>query len=360
VSDYVPTESLSTESLSPETLSPKLLRHALFDRIMAALPSHHEHSELAHFYELICDYPQRGGKYLRGQLVLLSAAMHSQQPSSQQQGASWQAALDVAAALELFQNWVLIHDDIEDDSEERRGKPALHVQAGMPLALNAGDALHVYMWQLLHSLEHLARWREVLTTFGWMIQRTAEGQHLDLSWVAHGRFNVSEAEYLEMITHKTAYYTVIAPLQLGALCVDVAPNERFVTAGKALGVAFQIRDDVLNLMPDVSYGKEFAGDLFEAKRTLILAHTFSHATASESAELCERLAKPRANKVTADIDSILALIDKYKSLEYAQAVAERYAKEGLQQLREVISNLPNQDAAQKIIQLAESLASRRM
>lgn len=326
------------------------MRQALIERMFAALPQQHEHPEINDFYRLIRDYPERGGKGLRGQLILLSAALH---------GADWQEALEVAAALELFQNWVLIHDDIEDDSEERRGKPAMHLQVGMPLALNVGDALHVYMWQLLHAQSHLVRFQEILQTFGWMIQRTAEGQHLDLSWVSQGRFDVSEGEYFEMVTRKTAYYTVIAPLQLGALCAGVTPDERMIAAGKALGVAFQIRDDVLNLMPDISYGKEFAGDLYEAKRTLILAHTFACCTPEEHDLLCHRLAKPRSAKTDEDIAAILNLIEKYGSLEHAQQVAERHAEQGLQQLRDVTHYLPNQAAAAVLFNLVESLASRR-
>ena len=326
------------------------MRQVLAERIFAALPQQHDQPEINDFYRLIRDYPERGGKGLRGQLILLSTALH---------GADWQVALEVAAALELFQNWVLVHDDIEDDSEERRGQPALHLQVGMPLALNVGDALHVYMWQLLHAQSHLPRYQEILQTFAWMIQRTAEGQHLDLSWVSKGRFDVSEAEYFEMVTHKTAYYTVVAPLQLGAFCAGVTPDERMIEAGKALGVAFQIRDDVLNLMPDISYGKEFAGDLYEAKRTLILAHTFASCTPQEHDDLCARLAKPRSAKTDEDVAAILGLINKYGSLEHAQQVAERYACDGLQQLRDITQSLPNQAAAEVLFNLVESLASRR-
>ena len=121
------------------------MREALSEAIRTGLPQTHEKPVLNAFYRLIRDYPERGGKGLRGLLVLLSTGAH---------GADWRRGLEVAAALELFQNWVLIHDDIEDDSEERRGAPALHKQVGMPVALNVGDALHVYMWQKLHGLPY--------------------------------------------------------------------------------------------------------------------------------------------------------------------------------------------------------------
>ena len=155
-------------------------------------------AELERFLGLLTDYPSRAGKGIRGRLLLLSAEAHGAQAGSS--GA--EAALTLAEALELFQNWVLVHDDIEDGSEERRGSPALHRLVGMPVALNVGDAMHVHMWRLLHGLlagpptaetaqvaARAALATRVLEEFGGMVTRTAEGQHLDLAWVEDGRFD---------------------------------------------------------------------------------------------------------------------------------------------------------------------------
>lgn len=327
------------------------MQDALKARIFSHLPDAHVRPELDAFYKLIRDYPSRGGKLLRGQLVLRSAAAH---------GGDWYTGLDVAAALELFQNWVLIHDDIEDDSEDRRGQTALHRQVGMPVALNVGDALHVYMWRALHRAGLPPEVKgQVLETFVWMISRTAEGQHLDLSWVVEGKFDISEMDYLDMVTLKTAYYTVVCPLQLGAMCAGAKPDARFEQAGEDLGVAFQIRDDVLNLMPEISYGKEFAGDLYEAKRTLVLAHLFAHVTQEERNEVYARLAKPRDARTDEDVRRILELTERYGSLSYAQEVAEQRAAKGLALLGESFENLPDQGEAQRILHLLSSLANRR-
>jgi geranylgeranyl diphosphate synthase type II len=335
------------------TLPPILtLLGELDTAIFRELPQTHHAPELGHFYTLLRDYPQRGGKRLRGLVLLLSAAAH---------GAPWQAGLGVAAALELFQNWVLIHDDIEDDSEERRGTPALHRQVGIPVALNVGDALHIYMWRtLLRSDFHSwAQQRRVVETFEELISRTAEGQHLDLAWVAGGRFDVSEHDYLEMVTLKSAYYTVVGPLELGALCAGAEPDPKLREAGKDLGIAFQIRDDVLNLMEDVSYGKEFAGDLFEAKRTLVLAHFFAHAPNARKTEVQEVLAKPRAEKSTGEIARLATLLRECGSIAYAQGIAEARAARGLEKLRESFVSLPDQKAAEAILQLLGEVAARR-
>jgi geranylgeranyl diphosphate synthase type II len=332
------------------------LQEALDEAIFRELPLTHPHADLAAFYTLLRDYPSRGGKRLRGTLLLLSTAAH---------GAPWTQGLNVAAALELFQNWVLIHDDIEDDSEDRRGRPALHRTVGVPVALNVGDALHIYMWRtLLRELGGDARAApttlpRLLAAFEWMISRTAEGQHLDLTWVAEGRFEISEAAYLEMVTLKTAYYTVVGPLELGALCAGAEPDPRLRQAGEDLGVAFQIRDDVLNLMADISYGKEFAGDLFEAKRTLVLTHFFEHASPTEADEVKRALARPRSAKDAQEMFAVLERLKRYGSLIYAQGVAEARAARGLALLREALLALPGQEAAEHILELLSQAASRR-
>ncbi len=321
------------------------------DTLLAALPHTHHHAELQNFYQHLKDYPLRGGKMLRGRLLLLSTEAH---------GANYLRGLPCAAALELFQNWVLVHDDIEDGSEERRGAPALHQKIGMPLAVNVGDALHVYMWQLLLDQPRPAtpRLDAILDEFLTMIHRTAEGQHLDLTWIRDGCFDIGESEYLEMVTLKTAFYTVVSPLRLGAMCADSDVAAVFQSAGEALGVAFQIRDDVLNLTPAPRYGKEFAGDLYEGKRTAILAHFFATATAGERDEAISVLSKPRHQKTGADVEALLQLLAKCGSLQYAQRLAETHAQKGLASLRQGLEGLPDQIAARKLLGLLETLTSR--
>lgn len=339
-------------------------------------------SELARYRELQRDYPRRGGKRVRGTLALLSGAAHG----------NVEAALPVAVALELFHSWILIHDDIEDDSEMRRGSPALHRQVGMPLALNAGDGLHVHMWERLLEAKTT---RPVLIEFARMMRRTAEGQHLDLAWVASGRFDVSEDEYLEMVRLKTAWYTVVSPLALGALVADsaaadpVAPQgsggaaapgrdpadstAAFAAAGLDLGAAFQIRDDVLNLIAEDAsasgYGKEVAGDLLEGKRTLILAHFFATAPVAERERARAALEAGRSERAAgtasvtasgpgAELSWLLAALAGRGSIAYAQRRAEELAASGLARLRNELASLPESPAAAAIPLLLESMASR--
>lgn len=316
-----------------------------------ALPSS-SGADLADFYSLIRDYPQRAGKALRGQIVVLSARAHAGDDSVDD------VALAVAAALELFQAWALIHDDIEDGSEQRRGSPALHRVTGVPIALNVGDALHAHMWRYLISLRLPDT---VLDEFGAMVMRTTEGQHLDLGFVASGRFDVSEAEYLRMVELKTAHYTVLAPLRLGALCCGAVPNPAVTAAAIDLGVAFQVRDDVLNLIgePD-AYGKEQFGDLYEGKRTLITAHLLSCLTGAERERVLKVLAAPRDEKSASDVSYVMGLARRCGSLERAQAVALMRGTRGLEALEAAFAPLPGRGAASELFGLLSGLATRAL
>jgi len=304
-------------------------------------------SELARYARLLRDYPERGGKMLRGQLVVLTARAYGDDS----------AALPVAAALELFQNWVLIHDDIEDDSEERRGKPALHRLYPMPLALNAGDALHAVMWRVL--VEAGAR-RKVMAEFAQLIETTASGQHLDLTWALENRFDLTPEDYFEMVERKAAYYTGVAPLRLGALAAGSLPHPAFVTAGLQLGVAFQIIDDVLNLEGErEAYGKEIAGDLWEGKRTLILIDYLSQAPAQERARAEEILRQPRQQKNPEDVAWLHQRIIESGAVERARRLAVEKAEAALMELKDAFRNIPNPEAAEATLNLLRKLVDRQ-
>lgn len=319
-------------------------------------PSNHSGTsprpELREYYAMLRDYPQRGGKGVRSEILLATARAYGLRPDSP----GWQSALWLAAALELFQNWVLIHDDIEDDSEERRGQPALHRLHGVPLAINAGDGLHVYMWAAVQKSGISAAFPEFLE----MVSRTAEGQHLDLGWVARQQWQLAEQDYLEMVQLKTAYYTVIYPMRLGAIAAGATPPASFVEAGLALGTAFQIRDDVLNLAGEREhYGKEIAGDLHEGKRTLIVLHWLAQAPAGQRQTFLAQMALPRPDKDPAVIDQLHNWLLSSGSVAYAQAFAQGQAERGLTLLRETLRDAPDQTAAQELLAMLEALATRQ-
>ncbi len=326
--------------------APQEVKRALLERLLRRL--HHEDPL---YQELLQDYPQRGGKMLRGLLTYYSALAH---------GAQEEAALLAGEGLELFQNWVLIHDDIEDGSEERRGRPALHRLHPMPLALNAGDALHGEMWGLL--AQGVARGilgPEVLLEFHQVVRRTAYGQHLDLLWTLTGRLDLTPEDYLRMVTHKAAYYTAVAPLRLGALLAGKEPPPLYEEAGLKLGVAFQIVDDVLNLEGDEAYGKERAGDLYEGKRTLILIRFLEEAPEEDRARALALLRLPREAKPEGEVRWLWERLLASEALAWAKGVAQRLKEEGLGALLPLLEALPHQEAARALVGLLEALVERR-
>jgi geranylgeranyl diphosphate synthase, type II len=272
------------------TITPSV-KDQIYTYTLKALPdpqSAHR-PELAEYARLLRDYPERGGKMLRGSLLVYAGLAH---------GSTLEQLLPIAAALELFQNWALIHDDIEDASEERRGKPALHKLYGIPLALNAGDALHGLMWRILVDTAP----KTVLVEFAKLVELTAQGQHLEMTWMQQQRLDLSEADYLEMVGKKAAYYTAVAPLHLGILTANQTPSPLVAQAGMELGTGFQIMDDVLNLGADpTKYGKEIGGDLLEGKRTLILLHFLKHCTPSDRARAEALLRIPREHKNPSEV-----------------------------------------------------------
>jgi geranylgeranyl diphosphate synthase type II len=330
-------------------------RQEVYSYIDEKLPKWHNHPDIQTLYEMLRDYPSRPSKGLRAALCLLTCEAFGGKRSS---------CLTTAAALEIFQSWVLIHDDIEDDSELRRGQPVLHRKFGIPLAINAGDALHVKMWELL--LENRKTLGDALTLrvldeFVRMAKETTEGQHLELSWVNKRRWDLTAEDYFFMCGKKTSWYTAITPLRLGALVagVDDQKLEQMIPLGYKLGLAFQIRDDVLNLLAEERYGKEVAGDIYESKRTLILIETLRRCSAEEREQAKKILDKPRSLKRVEEVEWILQLINKTGSIEYASEVAVKLVKEAINIFEEVFKDAQNSEAKAAIRSLIDLVVSRR-
>lgn len=272
-------------------------------------------------YDLVADYPRRGGKMMRPSLCIAAARIF---------GAQIEDALETAVAIELLHNALLIHDDIEDGSEKRRGEPTLHMLHGVPLAINAGDALTLMALEpLLHNRytlgEQLAL--RIIEETQRMARACAEGQAMELGWCRYNVLDIGDADYLDMVLKKTCWLATIYPLRVGALIgsrgsVDLEPFVRF---GFFLGAAFQIQDDLLNLVADERYGKELNGDLCEGKRTLMLIDAFRRSTDEERDCATRILALPRERRTTEDVCWLRTLIHKYESVEYARRIANELA-----------------------------------
>ena len=272
-------------------------------------------------YEPMADYPHRAGKALRAALCLASCGAF---------GGRENDALTVAAAIELAHCAFLIHDDIQDGSHTRRGGPTLHRCEGVPLALNAGNALALVSFDVLRA--GCRRFGQTLSgrifdEFCSAVWRTLEGQALELGWRRDGVVDVTARDYLTMVLGKTCWYTTIAPLRIGALIgsrgsADLAAIGRF---GLFLGAAFQITDDVLNVTGgEAVYGKESHGDLREGKRTLMVIHLLSVAEPNDRREIVEVLLRSD-DRADEQIAWLVGLLRHYGSIAFAQAFARGVA-----------------------------------
>lgn len=273
-------------------------------------------------YDLAADYPRRGGRSLRASLCLAAARAYGAAPA---------AALDTAASLELLHNAFLVHDDVEDESEERRGRPTLHLLHGVAMAVNAGDGLAVLALRPLlenrHTLGPVLALR-LLEEAERMARETVEGQALELAWRRDNAVDLREDDYLQMILKKTCWYTTIYPVRAGALIGtrDGVDLDGLLRYGFFVGAAFQIQDDLLNLVGDPdAYGKELGGDLWEGKRTLMLIHVMRALDPDGRARLADVLARPRAERREADIRWVRDEMDRHGAIERAREVAHGLA-----------------------------------
>jgi geranylgeranyl diphosphate synthase type II len=268
-----------------------------------------------YLYDLVRDYPYRvGGKAIRPALLLATCQAY---------GGSVRDGLGPAVAVELLHNAFLIHDDIEDASARRRGRPTLHESHGVGLAINAGDALAALALQPLRADDALgARLsRQLLTEFSLAVRLTTEGQALELGWRRDNVVDLGPDDYLGLAAKKTSWYTAVTPLRMGALVGSrgTASLHELSRFGFYLGVAFQIRDDLLSAAgSDAAHGKDLLGDIREGKRTLMLVHLLAEATGTDRGWLVDYLATPEAGRTVAGAERVLALMKRYGSLDFVR------------------------------------------
>lgn len=278
-------------------------------------------SELNFHLEIVSEYPRRKGKYLRPGLLLLTA---------QAMGAGLKSALNTAAAMQISEDWILNHDDIEDDSPDRRGKPALHKIYGHELALNAGDALHLIMWKVLfENYRSLGQdlSQKIFTEFQLMLNRTVLGQEIELKWARDNRFDLTDEDNFLVLESKTGYYTIAGPMRLGAILAgaSIGQLDKIYKFGVLLGRSFQIIDDYLDLTSTFSGQKQQYNDIYESKRTIILGHLLRSATVEEKNKIKIILSKTRYRKTETEVKEIISLMTKYGSLDYAKDLATKFA-----------------------------------
>lgn len=295
-------------------------------------------------YGLLVPFMERGGKRIRPVLTLLSCGAS---------GGEYDLVVAPAAIIELFHNFTLIHDDIEDDSRFRRGEPALHVAHGIPMALNSGDALYTLIWKQIASLPmEPKRLFELQRIFVDSFKRVVEGQGIEISWIHKDRFDVGEEDYLRMISGKTSALMGLS-CEAGAFLADGEHRKQLRDYGERIGVAFQIHDDVLNVTGDFEkYKKEIGGDISEGKRTLMVVHCLENASGKESGRL-----KSILSSHTKDQDEIRQAIDilgDSGSVDYARDYSQRLVDEA----KKLLGPLPDTKDRGSLIEIADYVISR--
>jgi len=299
------------------------------------LPVVHPHG----LYEAGRHLLDSGGKRLRPSMLLLAA---------EAAGADASAIAPAAVSIELIHNFTLIHDDIMDNADVRRGRAAVHKLWGVPGAILAGDTLYSKAFQVLGTTSSKP---ELILGAMNVLSKTCtdicEGQWLDLEF--EKRTRVSEEEYMEMIEKKTGVLygaaASIGALLAGATAEVVSGLDTF---GTLTGMGFQLQDDVLDLTaPEKILGKRRGGDLVEGKKTLIMIHALANGVDVD--------VFGRRDALPEQIEKAISILEKSGSIEYARSKSVQMVAVG----KQALDVLPATPAKELLLELADYMIRRK-
>jgi len=292
---------------------------------------------------------EAGGKRLRPFLVLKACELV---------GGDREDALPMAAAVELLHTFTLVHDDIMDSDDKRRGKPTVHTLWGIPIAISAGDMLFAKAYEAVLSSLRSSKVtpRRILKILSLITEATisiCEGQALDI--IFEKRELISEEEYFNMITKKTAGLletsTKVGAIAGGGKAAQVRRLGRYAYYS---GLAFQVIDDYLGITADEKIlGKPVGNDIREGKRTLILIHALTHATDTERKQMYSVLGHGDATPT--EIEEVSQIIHSLGSLDYAYKKAEQLVAKAKRQL----SPFPPSQTKETLLNIADYILSRK-
>ncbi|WP_414469292.1 short chain isoprenyl diphosphate synthase IdsA [Methanobacterium sp. ACI-7] len=286
-----------------------------------------------------------GGKKLRPALVVLS---------SEAVGGRNEDALKTAASMELIHTFSLIHDDIMDKDEMRRGKPSVHMIWGEPMAILAGDTLFSKAFETVLETDTKnvdpKRVVEALKTVVDSCIKICEGQALDISF--EGKLEVKEEEYMTMIYKKTAAL-IAAATKAGAIIGGGTDEqiEALSEYGRLIGLAFQIQDDYLDVVSDEEdLGKPVGSDIVEGKMTLMVVHALANASSEDKERLISIL---NANDESL-VDNAIGIFNKYGSIEYTRNIA----LDNVKTAKELLEVLDDSEAKESLKLVADFVLER--
>lgn len=283
-----------------------------------------------------------GGKRLRPVLTLMASDLFEGDVNK---------ALDAALAIEVFHNFTLVHDDIMDNAPLRRGQETVFQKWSMPVAILSGDLMLIRSIDLLAKTE-TNQFPKLLSVFNDTAAKVCEGQQIDMNFETANK--VSQADYIEMITLKTAVL-LGASLEIGARIANAsnADAEHLYEFGKCIGIAFQIQDDILDSFGQTAaVGKRIGGDIASNKKTLLLIELLDSAHKDDLKLLQNLLAEP--NDET-KIAGVLSLYQKYQIQSFAESQKQQYLDRAFNHLNEVSVQA---ERKQVLIDTAKELMSR--
>ena len=272
-------------------------------------------------YEPIDYVLSMGGKRLRPTLLLMTCALYSDHPEQ---------AMPAAIGIETYHNHTLLHDDLMDRADMRRGKPTVHKRWNDNTAVLSGDTMLIMAFRHIMNCP-CARQAEVLRLFARSAQEICEGQQYDVNF--ENRTDVSEAEYLEMIRLKTSVLLGCA-VKMGALLggAPAADADALYRFAEKVGLAFQLQDDYLDVYGDPAvFGKKIGGDILCGKKTFLLINALDRADAAQRAELLALLDNGSMDP-DAKVRAVTALYDALDIAPLTLAAIERYYAEARREL----------------------------
>ena len=332
-------EELLNSEEKPKTFEEYLDSYAnrVGDALNAFIPKGTHPDMDRYLYTPVLNYSRNGGKRHRPLICLAACLAVGGDPAN---------ALSSMAAIEHFHTAALIHDDIADDAELRRGEPCIHLTEGLGLAINMGDlGLQLVNGTVAKdpNLDDTTKLR-VLNELIDMTRRTIEGQALDIGWARDGRYDIAPEDYLVMATCKTAHYSGAVPLAIGAIVGGGTETqiEGLRNYGLDTGLAFQIQDDLLNLVGEAASTKKgVRDDITEGKRTLIVVHALQNLEGADRERLVEILSSH--TKEPAELDEAVAIMESAGSIDYARAYAENLTSIAKNRLFDMIEPSPARD-----------------
>ena len=284
-----------------------------------------------------------GGKRLRPMLAVLASQIFN---------GNKEDVIPAALALEVFHNFTLLHDDVMDKADMRRGHPTVHTKWNENTAILSGDQMMIEAYKQLAQLPD-TKLPQVLRWFNEMATAICEGQQYDIDF--ESSTTVAISDYLMMIEKKTALLLAYS-LRIGAYIAGASEQEQeaLFQYGRHIGIAFQIQDDVLDVYGDPSnFGKAIGGDICCNKKTFLLLTALDIADAESKASLLQWLIT--SNKNAEKIQSVTALYTQLGVREMGEAVMENQTAEALAQLE----LLPQNEYTNQLRVLAEKLATRK-